>query len=105
MRRPPLSSEGGSSLRGALAGCLGARACRFQRLFKAYTFIMIRWLIVIFLALLLINGLHGWLQRIGLGRLPGDFRFRLFGREFFLPIASTVLLSVIAALIARFVKL
>ena len=55
---------------------------------KAYTFIMIRWLIVIFLALLLINGLHGWLQRIGLGRLPGDFRFRLFGREFFLPIAS-----------------
>ena len=79
--------------------------CRFQRLFKAYTFIMIRWLIVIFLALLLINGLHGWLQRIGLGRLPGDFRFRLFGREFFLPIASTVVLSVIAALIARFVKL
>lgn len=66
---------------------------------------MIRWLIVIFLALLLINGLHCWLQRIGLGRLPGDFRFRLFGRDFFLPIASTVLLSVVAALIARFVKL
>ena len=67
--------------------------------------VMIRWLIVIFLALLLINGLHGWLQRIGLGRLPGDFRFRLFGREFFLPIASTVVLSLIAALIARFVKI
>ncbi len=67
--------------------------------------LMIRWLIVIFLALLLVNGLHGWLQRIGLGRLPGDFRFRLFGKEFFLPVASTVLLSVVAALIARFVKL
>ena len=66
---------------------------------------MIRWLIVIFLALLLINGLHGWLQRIGLGRLPGDFRFRLFGREFFRPVASTVVLSLIAAAIARFVKL
>ncbi|MDL5036618.1 MULTISPECIES: DUF2905 domain-containing protein [Comamonas] len=66
---------------------------------------MIRWLIVIFLALLLINGLHSWLQRIGLGRLPGDLRFRLFGREFFLPIASTVVLSLVAALIARFVKL
>lgn len=65
---------------------------------------MIRWLIVIFLALLLINGLHAWLQRIGLGRLPGDFRFRLFGREFFLPIASTVVLSLVAAAIARFVK-
>lgn len=66
---------------------------------------MIRWLIVIFLALLLINGLHGWLQRIGLGRLPGDLRFRLFGREFFLPVASTVVLSLIAGLIARFVKI
>ena len=55
--------------------------------------------------LLLINGLHSWLQRIGLGRLPGDLRFRLFGREFFLPIASTVVLSLVAALIARFVKL
>ncbi|GGH52797.1 hypothetical protein GCM10010975_07750 [Comamonas phosphati] len=66
---------------------------------------MIRWLIVIFLALLLINGLHAWLERIGLGRLPGDFRFRLFGREFFLPVASTVVLSLVAALIARFVKL
>lgn len=65
---------------------------------------MIRWLIIIFLALLLINGLHAWLQRIGLGRLPGDFRFRLFGREFFLPVASTVVLSLVAAAIARFVK-
>lgn len=65
---------------------------------------MIRWLIIIFLALLLINGLHAWLQRIGLGRLPGDFRFRLFGREFFLPVASTVVLSLVAAAIVRFVK-
>jgi len=64
---------------------------------------MIRWLIIIFLALLLINGLSSLLERIGLGRLPGDFRFRVFGREIFLPFASTVLLSVIAALIAKFV--
>ncbi|QKV51732.1 DUF2905 domain-containing protein [Comamonas antarctica] len=64
---------------------------------------MIRWLIIIFLALLLINGLSNLLERIGLGRLPGDLRFRLFGRQIFLPFASTVLLSVIAALIAKFV--
>ena len=63
---------------------------------------MIRWLIIIFLALLLINGLSNLLERIGLGRLPGDFRFRVFGREIFLPFASTILLSVIAALIAKF---
>lgn len=66
---------------------------------------MIRWLLIIFLALLLINGLYAWLERIGLGRLPGDLRFRLFGRELFLPVASTVVLSLIAALVARFVKL
>lgn len=64
---------------------------------------MIRWLIIIFLALLLINGLSNLLERIGLGRLPGDLRFRLVGREIFLPFASTILLSVIAALIAKFV--
>ncbi|WP_159911738.1 DUF2905 domain-containing protein [Pantoea sp. 18069] len=64
---------------------------------------MIRWLIIIFLALLLINGLSNLLERIGLGRLPGDLRFRIFGREIFLPFASTILLSVIAALIAKFV--
>ena len=62
---------------------------------------MIRWLVVIFLALLLFSGLSSWLHKIGLGRLPGDFRFRLFGREFFVPLASSIVLSLIAMLIAR----
>ena len=62
---------------------------------------MIRWLIVVFLALVLINGLSPWLQRIGLGRLPGDFRFRLVGREWFIPLASTVLLSFLLGLAGK----
>jgi Protein of unknown function (DUF2905) len=62
---------------------------------------VIRWLIVIFLALLIFNGLHRWLEKIGLGKLPGDFRFRLFGREFFIPLTSSVLLSFLALLIAQ----
>lgn len=62
---------------------------------------MIRWLIVVFLALLLINGFTPLLQRLGFGRLPGDFRFRLFGREWFIPLTTTVLLSLVAGLIAR----
>jgi hypothetical protein len=56
-----------------------------------------RWLIVFLLALLLFNALGGWLRRIGLGRLPGDFSFRWKGREVFVPLASSVLLSVLAA--------
>jgi hypothetical protein len=62
---------------------------------------MIRWLIVVALALVLMSGLTTWLRRFGFGRLPGDLAFRLFGRDWQLPIASTVLLSLIAALIAR----
>ncbi len=63
---------------------------------------MIRWLIVVFIALLLFSGLRPWLEKLGLGRLPGDFRFRLFGREWFIPLASSVALSVVAMLIAKF---
>ena len=62
---------------------------------------MIRWIIVIFLALLLINGLSPWLQRLGFGKLPGDFRFRLFGREWFIPLTTTILLSLLAGLVSR----
>jgi hypothetical protein len=62
---------------------------------------VIRWLIVVFLALLIFSGLHRWLEKIGLGKLPGDFRFRLFGREFFVPLTSSVLLSFLAMLIAQ----
>jgi TRAP-type uncharacterized transport system fused permease subunit len=58
---------------------------------------MMRWLIVFVLAFLLFNGLRGWLQRIGLGRLPGDFDLRIGGREVYLPLTSSVLLSAIAA--------
>lgn len=62
---------------------------------------MIRWLLVTVLALFLFSGLVPWLRRLGFGRLPGDFEFRLFGREFSIPLASTVLLSLIAAGIAH----
>ena len=62
---------------------------------------MVRWLIVIFLALVLVSGFSALLQRLGLGRLPGDFRFRLFGREWFIPLTTTLLLSGLASLIAR----
>jgi len=64
---------------------------------------MFRWLIVIFLSLLLINWVSPLLGRLGFGKLPGDFRFRLFGREWFIPITTTVMLSVVAGLIAKFV--
>ena len=62
---------------------------------------MIRWLLVVFLALLLFSGLRPWLEKLGLGKLPGDFRFRLFGRDWFIPFASSIVLSLLAMLITR----
>ena len=62
---------------------------------------MFRWLIVVFIALLLINSLTPWLQKLGFGRLPGDFRFTLFGKEFFIPLTTTLILSMVCAFIAR----
>ena len=62
-----------------------------------------RWLLVFLLAFLIFNGLRAWLQRIGLGRLPGDFTVRLFGREVYVPLASSLVLSFIAMAVGVFV--
>ena len=58
-------------------------------------------MIVIFLALLLISWFSPLLTRLGFGRLPGDLRFRLLGREWFLPFTTTILLSLVASLISK----
>jgi hypothetical protein len=63
---------------------------------------VIRWLLVIFLALMIFSGLQRWLEKLGLGKLPGDFRFRLAGRNWFIPLTSSLLLSFLAMLIAKF---
>lgn len=65
---------------------------------------MIRWVFVIFLGLLVFANLLPWLQKFGLGRLPGDIRFRLFGRIFTIPFASSILLSLFILLLARLLK-
>ena len=64
---------------------------------------MFRWLIVVFLALMVVNAFTPWFKKLGLGKLPGDFRFSLFGREVFLPFTTTVVLSLVAAGVARFI--
>ncbi|MFZ6819163.1 DUF2905 domain-containing protein [Undibacterium sp. Ji22W] len=65
---------------------------------------MIRWVIVIFVGLVLFANLLPWLHKIGIGRLPGDLRFKLFGKVFTIPFASTILLSLVILLVAKFLK-
>ena len=63
---------------------------------------MIRWLVIVFLALVVFNAIGPWLERRGLCRLPGDLRFRFAGRNWFIPLASSVLIGLIGLAIARF---
>jgi Protein of unknown function (DUF2905) len=58
-----------------------------------------RWLLIFLLACLLFNGLRGWLAKVGLGKLPGDFSFKLRGREWYVPLTSSVVLTVLAMLL------
>ena len=64
---------------------------------------MLQWLLIILLVLFLFNGLRHWLERFGMGRLPGDLRFRWRGRMWYLPITSTVLMSLLAMWIGRLI--
>jgi hypothetical protein len=68
---------------------------------RPYTVGMIRWLLVIFLALMLLSWLSPLLRRMGFGRLPGDLRFRWLGRDWDVPLASTLLLSFVVSLLTK----
>lgn len=60
-----------------------------------------KWFIATVIALFLFSGAMPFLRKLGIGRLPGDFNFRLFGRDWSIPLTSTILLSLAAALVAR----
>ena len=62
-----------------------------------------KWLIATAVALFLFSGAMPFLRKLGTGRLPGDFHFRLFGRDWSIPLTSTILLSLIAAAVARMI--
>lgn len=62
---------------------------------------MIRWVIVIFVGLAIFANILPWLQKLGIGKLPGDLRFSLFGKIITIPFASTILISLLILLLAK----
>jgi len=66
---------------------------------------MIRWVFAIFLLLVVFYPLLPFLERLWVGRVPGDIRFRLRGIVLCLPFGSTVVWSLLAFLIARLVRI
>ena len=62
---------------------------------------MLKWLLVLVVGITVIALATPWLSRHGLGRLPGDVTFRWKGRTLYVPITTTVLLSLLLTLVAR----
>ncbi len=62
------------------------------------------WLFVFILASIVVSALLPELERFGFGRLPLDLRFQAFGRTWLFPLGSTLLLSVVAWVIARLLR-
>jgi hypothetical protein len=62
---------------------------------------MLKWFLALAIALLVLTLLSPWLSRYGLGRLPGDITVRYKGRLYYLPFASTIVLSLALTLLAR----
>jgi hypothetical protein len=64
-----------------------------------------RWLILAGLLLAGIGGMLWAVSRLGLplGRLPGDFRFQSGGVTCFLPLASSILLSLLLTLVLNLI--
>lgn len=62
---------------------------------------MMKWILIVAVAVILLGFFAPRLHKLGLWRLPGDLRFRYRGREVFLPITSTILISVVLTLLMR----
>jgi hypothetical protein len=62
-----------------------------------------RWLLTVFLALVVLTALQPWLRKLGIGRLPGDVNFRIGKREYSFPFASTVLISLLMFAIGKLI--
>ena len=64
---------------------------------------MLKWLLVLVVGVVVISAATPWLARYGLGRLPGDITIRWKGRVVYLPITTTLLLSLALTLLGRLV--
>ena len=64
---------------------------------------MVKWLVTVVLVLVVFSLLAPRMGRYGPGRLPGDLQIPLRGRIYYIPIASTLALSLVVWLISRFI--
>jgi len=61
----------------------------------------VKWLVTLFVALVILSAATPLLRRFRLGRLPGDLQIPVRGRVYYVPFATTVVLSLLVWLIGR----
>jgi hypothetical protein len=61
---------------------------------------MLKWLFTLIAALLVLGLLTPWLNRLALGRLPGDLRVKHARGTFYFPFTSVILMSLLLSLLA-----
>jgi hypothetical protein len=64
---------------------------------------LLKWILVIVVAVVVLSITAPWLARRGLGHLPGDVTVRFRGRTLYLPITTTLLLSAALTLLGRLI--
>ena len=64
---------------------------------------MLKWVVVLIVGVIVISLATPWLARRGLGHLPGDITVNWRGRRIYLPITTTVLLSLLLTALGRLV--
>jgi len=60
---------------------------------------MSRWLIIVGLALVVLGIAWPYLGKLGLGRLPGDIRIERDGFTLYLPITTSIIVSLVLSLL------
>lgn len=60
---------------------------------------MAKWLILLGVILILLGLIWPWLSRLGLGHLPGDIHIKRDNVDFYFPLASSILISLILSLL------
>jgi hypothetical protein len=58
-----------------------------------------RWLVIVGLVLVVVGLAWPWLSRLGLGRLPGDIHIERDGFDFYFPLTSSIVVSLVISIL------
>jgi hypothetical protein len=57
------------------------------------------WLVILGAALVVLGLAWPWIEKLGFGRLPGDFRIEREGFSFYFPLTTSIIVSIAVSLL------